>query len=162
MRIGHGFDIHALVAHRRLIIGGVEIAYERGLAGHSDADVLLHAICDALIGAAGLGDIGTHFPDTDPQYRGIDSRILLRSVGALLNRYGMTIVNIDSTIIAQAPRLAPYISRMRNNIAEDLGLAVADINVKAKTAERLGTLGREEGIAAEAVALLEVRRPSSD
>ena len=162
MRIGQGFDIHALVAGRKLIIGGVEIAYERGLAGHSDADVLLHAICDALIGAAGLGDIGTHFPDTDPQYRGIDSRILLRSVGALVSSHGMRIVNIDSTLIAQAPRLAPYISRMRSNIAEDLGMPPADVNVKAKTAERLGALGREEGIAAEAVALLEVERPSSE
>ena len=162
MRIGQGFDVHALVAARKLIVGGVEIVHDKGLAGHSDADVLLHAICDALIGAAGLGDIGTHFPDSDPRYRGIDSRILLRSVGALLTSRGMRVVNIDSTVIAQTPRLAPYITRMRNNIAEDLGLAPADVNVKAKTAERLGALGREEGIAAEAVALLEVERPSSD
>jgi 2-C-methyl-D-erythritol 2,4-cyclodiphosphate synthase len=160
MRIGQGFDIHALVPGRKLIIGGVEIAYERGLAGHSDADVLLHAICDALLGAAGLGDIGTHFPDTDPQYRGVDSRVLLRSVGRLVKASSMLVANIDATIIAEAPKMAPHIPRMRENIAQDLGLAAGAVNVKAKTAERLGAVGRGEGIAAEAVALL-LREPTS-
>lgn len=154
MRIGQGFDIHALVAGRKLVIGGVTIPYERGLAGHSDSDVLLHAICDALIGAAALGDIGQHFPDTDPRYAGIDSRKLLRDVGALLRARGYRVVNIDSTVIAQAPKLAPYIPAMRENIAADLGMTVVDVNVKAKTAEKLGALGRGEGIAAEAVALI--------
>jgi 2-C-methyl-D-erythritol 2,4-cyclodiphosphate synthase len=154
MRIGQGFDIHALVPGRKLIMGGVEIPFERGLAGHSDADVLLHAICDALIGAAGLGDIGTHFPDSDPQYHGVDSRQLLRSVAQMLRGKGLRVVNVDSTIIAQAPKLAPHIPEMRENIARDLGVSVADVNVKAKTAERLGSLGRGEGIAAEAIALL--------
>ncbi|HEV7394757.1 MAG TPA: 2-C-methyl-D-erythritol 2,4-cyclodiphosphate synthase [Burkholderiales bacterium] len=160
MRIGQGFDIHALVPGRKLIIGGVEIAHERGLAGHSDADVLLHAVCDALLGAAGLGDIGTHFPDTDPQYRGVDSRALLRKVSRLLRDSGMVVANIDATIIAQAPKMAPHIPRMRENIEQDLGLAAGAVNVKAKTAERLGALGRGEGIAAEAVALL-LRAPMS-
>jgi 2-C-methyl-D-erythritol 2,4-cyclodiphosphate synthase len=160
MRIGQGFDIHALVPGRKLIIGGVEIAHERGLAGHSDADVLLHAVCDALLGAAGLGDIGTHFPDTDPQYRGVDSRALLRKVSRLLRDSGMLVANIDATIIAQAPKMAPHIPRMRENIEHDLGLAAGAVNVKAKTAERLGALGRGEGIAAEAVALL-LRAPMS-
>jgi 2-C-methyl-D-erythritol 2,4-cyclodiphosphate synthase len=155
MRIGQGFDIHALVTGRKLIIGGVEIPYERGLAGHSDADVLLHAICDALIGAAGLGDIGTHFPDTDPRYRGADSRELLRQVGGLIRLEGLHVLNIDTTIIAQAPKMAPHIAQMRQNIAVDLGMEAGRVNVKAKTAERLGTLGRGEGIAAEAIALLE-------
>jgi 2-C-methyl-D-erythritol 2,4-cyclodiphosphate synthase len=154
MRIGQGFDIHALVPDRKLIIGGVEIAYERGLAGHSDADVLLHAICDALIGAAGLGDIGTHFPDTDPRYRGADSRELLREVARLIRLQGLRVLNVDTTIIAQAPKMAPHIAGMRRNIASDLGIAEGEVNVKAKTAERLGTLGRGEGIAAEAIALL--------
>lgn len=156
MRIGQGFDIHALVVGRKLVIGGVTIPYERGLAGHSDADVLLHAICDALIGAVALGDIGQHFPDTDPRYAGIDSRKLLRDVGALLRARGYRVVNIDSTVIAQAPKLAPFISAMRENIAADLGMTVVDVNVKAKTAEKLGALGRGEGIAAEAVALIDV------
>jgi 2-C-methyl-D-erythritol 2,4-cyclodiphosphate synthase len=155
MRIGQGFDIHALVAGRKLIVGGVEIPYERGLAGHSDADVLLHAICDALIGAAGLGDIGTHFPDTDPRYRGADSRELLREVGGLVRLHGLRVLNVDTTIIAQAPKMAPHIAQMRQNIALDLGIDAGEVNVKAKTAERLGTLGRGEGIAAEAIALLE-------
>jgi 2-C-methyl-D-erythritol 2,4-cyclodiphosphate synthase len=154
MRVGQGFDIHALVAGRKLIVGGVEIAHELGLAGHSDADVLLHAICDALIGASGLGDIGTHFPDDDVRFRGIDSRELLRSVGYMVNNRGLRIANIDSTIIAQAPKMAPHISQMRGNIAQDLGLDVDQVNVKAKTAERLGALGREEGIAAQAIVLL--------
>ncbi|MBX9905014.1 MAG: 2-C-methyl-D-erythritol 2,4-cyclodiphosphate synthase [Burkholderiales bacterium] len=157
MRIGQGFDVHALVAGRKLIIGGVNIPFERGLAGHSDADVLLHAICDALIGAAGLGDIGKHFPDTDPRYKGVDSRELLRAVARLLGEQGYVVVNVDSTIIAQAPKMAPHIAAMRTNIAADLGVAVDSINVKAKTAEKLGLVGRGEGIVAEAVALIASR-----
>jgi len=155
MRIGQGFDVHALVAGRTLIIGGVDIPYDRGLAGHSDADVLLHAICDALIGAAGLGDIGTHFPDTDPRYKGADSRELLRHVQRLLLGGGYRVVNVDCTIVAQAPKMAPHIPRMRENIAADLGIDAGQVNVKAKTAERLGAIGRGEGIAAEAVALID-------
>jgi 2-C-methyl-D-erythritol 2,4-cyclodiphosphate synthase len=158
MRIGQGFDIHALVEGRKLIIGGVDVPHDRGLAGHSDADVLIHAICDALIGAAGLGDIGTLFPDTDPRYKGADSRNLLREVSGRLDVSGFRVVNIDATIIAQAPKMSPHIGRMRENIAADLGLTAKDVNVKAKTAERLGALGREEGIAAEAIALIEPRR----
>lgn len=158
MRIGQGFDVHALVAGRPLIIGGVTIAYERGLAGHSDADVLLHAVCDALLGAAALGDIGRHFPDTDPAYRNADSRILLRRVGELVEGAGFTIANVDSTIVAQAPRMAPHIPAMVANIAADLGLPPGQVNVKAKTTEKLGFAGRGEGIAAEAIALLEWRR----
>ena len=157
MRIGQGFDVHALVAGRKLIIGGVDIPFERGLAGHSDADVLLHAICDALIGAAGLGDIGKHFPDTDPRYKGVDSRELLRAVARLLGEQGYAVVNVDSTIIAQAPKMAPHIAAMRANIAADLGVTVDSINVKAKTAEKLGLVGRGEGIVAEAVALIASR-----
>jgi len=154
MRIGQGFDVHALAPERKLIIGGVEIPFDRGLAGHSDADALLHAICDALIGAAGLGDIGTHFPDSDARYKDIDSRKLVREVARLLAANELRVVNIDSTIIAQAPKMAPYIPRMRENIAADLGISVGLVNVKAKTAERLGSLGRGEGIAAEAIALV--------
>lgn len=154
MRIGQGFDVHALVEGRPLIIGGVTIPFERGLAGHSDADVLLHALCDALIGAAGLGDIGKHFPDTDPRYKGIDSRELLRAVARLLRDRNCGVVNVDATIIAQAPKMAPHIPAMRANIAADLGLAVDDVNIKAKTAEKLGFVGRGEGIVAEAVALI--------
>ncbi|HTP94424.1 MAG TPA: 2-C-methyl-D-erythritol 2,4-cyclodiphosphate synthase [Burkholderiales bacterium] len=155
MKIGQGFDVHALVAGRRLVIGGVEIPYEKGLAGHSDADVLLHAVCDALIGAAGLGDIGRHFPDSDPRYRGIDSRELLREVARKLAERGLRVGNVDATVIAEAPRLAPHVERMAQNIADDLDIARAAVNVKAKTTERLGFTGRGEGIAAEAVALLE-------
>jgi 2-C-methyl-D-erythritol 2,4-cyclodiphosphate synthase len=155
MRIGQGFDVHALVAGRPLIIGGVTIPYDKGLAGHSDADVLLHAICDALLGAAALGDIGRHFPDTDPAYKGADSRVLLRRVGQLLEAAEFRVANIDSTIIAQAPRMAPHIPAMVANIAEDLGIAAGNVNVKAKTTEKLGFTGRGEGIAAEAIALLE-------
>jgi 2-C-methyl-D-erythritol 2,4-cyclodiphosphate synthase len=155
MRIGQGFDVHALVEGRKLIIGGVEIPYGKGLEGHSDADVLLHAICDALLGAAGLGDIGRHFPDTDPGYSGIDSRKLLRYVVCLIKETNLTVVNIDATIIAQAPRMAPHVPRMIANIAEDLGVAPAAINVKATTTEHLGFAGRGEGIAAQAVALIE-------
>jgi 2-C-methyl-D-erythritol 2,4-cyclodiphosphate synthase len=155
MRIGQGYDIHALAAGRELIIGGVTIPYERGLQGHSDADVLLHAICDALIGAAALGDIGQHFPDTDARFAGIDSRKLLREVAQLLHAHGYRVVNIDSTVIAQAPKLAPFIAAMRANIAADLALPVDDVSVKAKTAEKLGALGRGDGIAAQAVVLID-------
>jgi 2-C-methyl-D-erythritol 2,4-cyclodiphosphate synthase len=154
MRIGQGYDVHALVSGRKLIIGGVDIPYERGLAGHSDADVLLHAVCDALLGAAARGDIGTHFPDTDARYRGADSRVLLRAVKKLIWEDGWSIANIDTTIIAQAPRMAPYVAAMRANIAHDLGLPLNAVSVKAKTTERLGFAGRGEGIAAEAIALL--------
>lgn len=154
MRIGQGFDVHALVEGRPLIIGGVTIPFERGLAGHSDADVLLHALCDALIGAAGLGDIGKHFPDTDPRYKGIDSRELLRAVARLLQERNFAVVNVDATIIAQAPKMAPHISAMRANIAADLGMQAGDVNIKAKTAEKLGFVGRGEGIVAEAVTLI--------
>jgi len=155
MRIGQGFDVHALVEGRPLIIGGVTIPFERGLAGHSDADVLLHALCDALIGAAGLGDIGKHFPDTDPRYKGVDSRVLLRAVMRLLQERNFSVINIDATIIAQAPKMAPHIPAMRTNIAADLGLQADDVNVKAKTAEKLGFVGRGEGIVAEAVVLIQ-------
>jgi 2-C-methyl-D-erythritol 2,4-cyclodiphosphate synthase len=155
MRIGQGFDVHALVSGRPLIIGGVTIPYEKGLAGHSDADVLLHAICDALLGAAALGDIGRHFPDTDPAYKGADSRILLRRVGQLLEAAKFSVANIDATIIAQSPKMAPYIPAMVANIAADLGIDGGRVNVKAKTTEKLGFTGRGEGIAAEAIALVE-------
>jgi 2-C-methyl-D-erythritol 2,4-cyclodiphosphate synthase len=159
-RIGQGFDVHRLVPGRRLVIGGVEIPYELGLAGHSDADVLLHAITDALLGAAGLGDIGRHFPDTDPAYKDADSRTLLRSAVASVREAGFGIANIDSTIIAQAPRMAPHIAQMTANIAADLALSPNRVNVKAKTAEGLGFIGRGEGIVAEAVVLLEDAAPS--
>jgi 2-C-methyl-D-erythritol 2,4-cyclodiphosphate synthase len=154
MRIGQGFDVHALAEGRRLIVGGVEIPFERGLAGHSDADVLLHAICDALIGAAGLGDIGMHFPDTEPRFKDADSRRLLRDVARLIGERGFRVANVDATVIAQAPRMAPHVLRMRANIAADLAVTPDRVNVKAKTAERLGFVGRGEGIAAEAVALI--------
>lgn len=153
-RIGTGFDVHALIVGRPLIIGGVTIAYDKGLLGHSDADVLLHAITDALFGAAGLGDIGRHFPDTDERYRGADSRVLLRECVKKVRAAGWTIGNIDATIIAQAPKMAPYIDAMQTYIAADCGLAPHQVNIKAKTTERLGFTGRGEGIAAEAVALL--------
>lgn len=155
VRIGHGFDVHQLVAGRKCIIGGVEIPHEKGLLGHSDADVLLHAICDALLGAAGLGDIGRHFPDTDSQYKGADSRALLRQVIALLNTSGFVVGNIDATIIAQAPKMAPHIQQMCLNIATDCGVEVGQVNVKATTTENLGFTGRGEGIAAEAVCLIQ-------
>ena len=155
MRIGQGFDVHALVTGRALIIGGVTIAFDKGLEGHSDADVLLHAICDALLGAAALGDIGRHFPDNDPRYKGANSRLLLREVSKLLRNGGYRIVNLDSTIIAQAPRMAPHIPAMISNIALDLGIEAGCINIKAKTTEGLGFPGRGEGIAAEAIAMLE-------
>lgn len=155
MRIGQGFDAHAFAEGRRLVLGGVAIPHARGLAGHSDADVLLHAICDALLGAAALGDIGRHFPDSDPQYKDADSRMLLRAVAAKLSARGLRIANVDATVVAQAPRLAPHVPRMVANIAADLGLASDRVNVKATTTERLGFAGREEGIAAMAVALVE-------
>jgi len=155
MRIGQGFDVHQLVAGRKLVIGGVEIAHDKGLAGHSDADVLLHAICDALLGAAGQGDIGKHFPDTDERFRGIDSRELLRHVAKLLAERGRRVVNIDATIVAEAPRMAPHIPRMVDNIAADLGVPATHVNVKATTTEKLGFTGRGEGIAAQAVCLVE-------
>jgi 2-C-methyl-D-erythritol 2,4-cyclodiphosphate synthase len=154
MRIGEGFDVHALVEGRPLIIGGVTIPFEKGLAGHSDADVLLHAICDALLGAAALGDIGRHFPDTDQRYAGADSRALLREVGAIVTQCGYAIGNVDSTIIAQRPKMAPFIADMVANIASDLQIDAASVSVKAKTTESLGFAGRGEGIAAKAVALL--------
>jgi 2-C-methyl-D-erythritol 2,4-cyclodiphosphate synthase len=153
MRIGQGFDVHALAAGRRLVIGGVAIPYEKGLQGHSDADVLLHAICDALLGAAALGDIGRHFPDTDPAYAGADSRRLLREVRKKLAGY--RIVNVDATILAQAPRMAPHVPQMIANIASDLGIEPGAVSVKATTTEHLGFIGRAEGIAAQAVALIE-------
>jgi 2-C-methyl-D-erythritol 2,4-cyclodiphosphate synthase len=162
MRIGQGFDAHALVAGRKLIIGGVEIPHDKGLAGHSDADVLIHALCDALLGAAALGDIGAHFPDSDARYKGIDSRRLLREVAALLARNRYRVVNVDATVIAQAPRMAPHIAAMRANLASDLGIEADTVSVKAKTTERLGFVGRGEGIAAEAVVLIEGPRPRGD
>jgi len=154
IRVGHGFDVHAFAENRKLIIGGVDIPYERGLAGHSDADVLLHAICDALLGAAGLGDIGRHFPDTDMAFAGIDSRILLRRVSEQLRQRRWRVGNVDATIIAQAPKMAPHIARMTAHIADDLGIAIDRVNVKATTTEKLGFTGRGEGIAAEAVCLI--------
>lgn len=154
MRIGQGFDAHALKAGRRLVLGGVTIPHDQGLDGHSDADVLLHAVCDALIGAAALGDIGRHFPDSDPKYKGIDSRKLLRETAALLAKNGWRLVNLDATLIAQEPRLAPHIPAMIANIAADLGVPERDVSVKAKTTEKLGFTGRGEGIAAEAIALI--------
>lgn len=155
MRIGHGYDVHRLVEGRKLIMGGVTIPYEKGLLGHSDADVLLHAVSDALLGAAALGDIGKHFPDTDPRYEGADSLMLLREVGRLLDETGYTVGNIDATVLCQAPKLAPHIPAMRQNIANALGLALDDVSVKATTEEHLGFTGEGLGIAAHAVALIE-------
>ena len=155
MRIGQGFDVHQLVAGRKLVIGGVEIAHDKGLLGHSDADVLLHAICDAMLGAAALGDIGKHFPDSDARYKGIDSRELLRHCAKLLRDLGLRVVNVDATIIAEAPRMAPHIPTMIGNIAADLATPRNAINVKATTTEKLGFIGRGEGIAAQAVCLIE-------
>jgi 2-C-methyl-D-erythritol 2,4-cyclodiphosphate synthase len=153
-RIGQGYDVHQLVDGRPLILGGVTIPYERGLLGHSDADVLLHAITDALFGAASLGDIGRHFPDTATEFAGADSRVLLREALRRVTQAGFDIANVDSTVIAQAPKLAPHIDAMRANIAEDLGLSIDRVNVKAKTNEKLGYLGRKEGIEAQAAVLL--------
>jgi 2-C-methyl-D-erythritol 2,4-cyclodiphosphate synthase len=154
MRIGQGFDVHALVAGRKLILGGVSIPFGKGLAGHSDADALIHAVCDALLGAAALGDIGAHFPDTDARYRGADSRTLLREVGRKIRQAGFSIANVDATIIAQAPKMAPHVPAMVAHLAADLEIQPGQVNVKAKTMEGLGAVGRGEGIAAEAVALL--------
>ena len=155
MRVGQGFDVHRLVAGRKLIVGGVEIPNDKGLLGHSDADVLLHAVCDALLGAAALGDIGKHFPDSDPRYKGIDSRELLRQVVSLLRERGHRVVNVDATIIAESPRMAPYIPRMVEHIATDLAIGTNGVSVKATTTEKLGFAGRGEGIAAQAICLIE-------
>ena len=154
-RIGHGYDVHKLVEDRKLILGGVDIPYEKGLLGHSDADVLLHAISDALLGAAALGDIGKHFPDTDEAYKGADSLVLLARVGEILKEAGYRPSNIDSTVIAQAPKLAPHIENMRKNIAKTLGIELDAVSVKATTEERLGFTGRGEGISAHAVCIIE-------
>jgi 2-C-methyl-D-erythritol 2,4-cyclodiphosphate synthase len=157
-RIGQGYDSHRLVEGRKLILGGVEIPHDRGLLGHSDADALLHAITDAILGAAALGDIGRHFPDTAEEFRGADSRVLLREAAKRVRATGYDIGNVDCTIIAQRPKMAPHIATMAANIAADLGVPVGNVNVKAKTNEKLGYLGREEGINAEAVALLVLRQ----
>ncbi|MCY0858601.1 MULTISPECIES: 2-C-methyl-D-erythritol 2,4-cyclodiphosphate synthase [unclassified Cupriavidus] len=154
IRVGQGYDVHALVPGRKLILGGVDIPHDRGLLGHSDADALLHAITDALFGAAGLGDIGRHFPDTDPRFAGADSRVLLREAARRVREAGYEISNVDATVIAQAPKLAPHIGAMVANLAEDLGLPAASCNVKAKTNEKLGFEGRQEGIVAQAVVLI--------
>jgi 2-C-methyl-D-erythritol 2,4-cyclodiphosphate synthase len=153
MRIGQGYDVHRLVEGRPLTIGGVTIPHELGLDGHSDADVLLHAVCDALLGAVGKGDIGNHFPDTDPSYRDADSRDLLRQVGEIVSEAGYVVGNIDATVIAQRPRMAPHIAAMQSNIAHDLGIAVSQVNIKATTTETLGFEGAGQGIAASAVVL---------
>ena len=158
MRIGCGYDVHRLIEGRRLILGGVEIPYERGLLGHSDADVLLHAISDALLGAAALGDIGKHFPDSDPAYEGADSLELLRRIAGLLTEKGYEIVNVDATVLLERPKLRPYIDRMRERISAALEIPVSGVSVKASTEEGLGFTGREEGIAAQAVALIEERK----
>ena len=154
MRIGHGYDVHQLVEGRKLILGGVPIDHAKGLLGHSDADVLLHAICDAIIGALGLGDIGQHFPDSDEQYSGIDSRLLLTHVTKLMQEHGFQIGNLDATLIAQAPKLATHLPAMKENIATDLACTFSQVNIKATTTEKLGFAGREEGIAAHAVVIL--------
>ena len=158
IRIGQGWDIHALVPNRPLIIGGVSILFDKGLDGHSDADVLLHAITDALFGAAGLGDIGRHFPDTDAAFKGADSRVLLRECARRVRAAGYEISNVDSTIIAQAPKMAPHIPAMVAAIAADLGVDAGQVNVKAKTAERMGEVGRGEAMQAQAIALLVAQR----
>ena len=155
MRIGHGYDVHKLTKDRKLIIGGVEIPYEMGLLGHSDADVLLHAVCDSLLGAASLGDIGKHFPDTAKEYEGIDSLILLKKVGELIKDSGYNVCNIDATIIAQSPKMSPYIETMRENIASALCIDVSLVSVKATTEEGLGFSGRKEGISAHSVCLID-------
>ncbi len=154
MRIGHGYDVHRFAEGRKLILGGVEIPFDRGLLGHSDADVLLHAICDALLGAAALGDIGAHFPDTDPRYAGADSRLLLQKTAALLLENGWRVSNLDATVLAERPKLRPFIDAMRANIAADLALPLSAVSVKATTEEGLGFTGVMEGIAAHAVCLL--------
>ena len=155
IRVGHGYDVHRLTENRKLIIGGVDIPFEKGLLGHSDADVLLHAVSDSLLGAAALGDIGKHFPDTDEKYKGADSLVLLKKVGELLADKGYKIANVDATILAQRPKIAPYIQDMRSNIAEALGLEIDDVSVKATTEEGLGFTGEGLGIAAHSVCLIE-------
>ncbi len=159
MRVGMGYDVHRLVEDRPLILGGVTIPYEKGLLGHSDADVLLHAIMDALLGAAAIGDIGRHFPDNDPAYKGADSRVLLRRVRELLEERLYVVSNIDATIIAQRPKMAPYILQMRENIAQDLGIDTTQVNVKATTEEGLGFTGTGEGISSQAICLIEQPEP---
>jgi len=154
IRIGNGFDVHALVKGRRLVLGGVTVPFDRGLDGHSDADVLVHAVCDAILGALALGDLGAHFPDTDARWKAADSRSLLQHVVALAQSAGWRVGNLDTTLIAEAPKLAPYVPEMRANLAYDLGCDVGDISVKATTTERLGFAGRGEGIAASATVLL--------
>jgi len=154
VRIGNGFDVHALTAGRRLVLGGVTVPFDRGLAGHSDADVLLHAVCDAILGALAQGDLGAHFPDTDSRWAGADSRVLLRHVASLASTQGWRIGNLDATLIAQAPKLAPHVPAMRANLAADLACDVGEVSVKATTTERLGFAGRGEGIAALATVLL--------
>ena len=155
IRIGHGYDVHKLVCNRELFLGGVQIPYTLGLLGHSDADVLLHAICDALLGAAALGDIGKHFPDNDDSYKNIDSKLLLKKTVALISEKGYAIANIDATVIAQMPKLAPYIDNMRKTVAKICGIYVEAVNIKATTEEKLGFTGRLEGISAHAVVLIE-------
>lgn len=155
MRVGTGFDVHALQEGRKLVLGGVEIPHSKGLLGHSDADVLIHAICDALLGAAALGDIGQHFPDSDPLFKDVSSTVLLVQVKDLIQKKGFSIVNIDSTVIAQKPKLAPYIPAMRENIAQALNIDVGQVSIKATTTERLGFEGQEEGISAQAVVLID-------
>lgn len=157
IRIGHGYDAHRFAPGAKLVLGGVAIDFDRGLAAHSDGDVAIHALCDALFGAAGLGDVGRHFPDTSPEFAGIDSRILLRRTVALLRDRGFEAVNADVTVVAQAPRLAPHLGAMRELLASDLGIAADGVNVKATTTEGMGFAGRGEGIAAHAVALIETR-----
>ena len=154
IRVGQGFDVHAFAENRQLVLGGVNVPYHLGLAGHSDADVLIHAICDALLGAAALGDIGHHFPDTDPALEGVDSTLLLKKVNVAIQGKGFAIGNLDATVIAQKPKLASYIQPIRQRLAEVLEISVSDINIKATTTEKLGFTGREEGIAAQAVVLL--------
>ncbi len=157
LRVGHGYDVHAFCAGDHVTLGGVRIPHRWGLAAHSDGDVLIHALCDALLGALALGDIGRHFPDTDPAYRGVDSRILLRRVVALLDQQGARVQNTDATVIAQAPRLAPHIDAMRHHLAADLGVRIQQVGLKATTTEGLGPMGRGEGIAAHAVVLVRLR-----
>lgn len=159
MRIGHSTDIHQLVTGRPLILGGVQIEHDRGLLGHSDADVLCHAVCEAIIGALGKGDIGTHFPDTDPQYQGVDSRVFLRAAVKMMSDDGYTLGNLDATIYAEKPKMRPHIEAMRQNVAADLKADINQVNIKATRGEKLGFIGREEGIAAECVILL-LKQPS--
>jgi 2-C-methyl-D-erythritol 2,4-cyclodiphosphate synthase len=155
LRVGHGFDVHAFGSGDFITLGGVRIPHSHGLVAHSDGDVLLHALCDALLGAAGLGDIGQHFPDSENEFKGIDSRILLRRVATLLAQRGFKVHNVDATVIAQVPRIAPYVNAMRAHIASDLDIAVEQVNIKATTTEGLGYIGRREGIAVHAVTLVE-------